>query len=95
MQKTTRIDKDITWSNSAKILDMDAVILAKALHNPKIVGVKIVGDKTIKSMQVMLKTAPSPNLVIKMHRRITLGEFSYQTINNADVPTAANALIEI
>ena len=44
------IVRDVVWSTSAKILDIEANTLANALLKPKKVGVRIIGLKTTKSM---------------------------------------------
>ena len=77
------------------MLEKEAVTRAKALHNPNIVGVKIVGLKTTKSIYAMLKTAASQNLVSIIHINMILGWLSYQTINKAIEPIAAIVLIAI
>jgi len=89
------IVRDVVWSTSAKTLDIEANTLANALHKPKKVGVRMIGLKTTKSMKHMLKTAADPNLLIKMHIRMSLGWLSSHTNNRTIDPAAANALMTI
>ena len=94
-QKLMLIEIAVTWSISAKMLDIEAESLAVALIIPKKVGVRMGGLKTTISMKVMLKTAAKPNLLSMMLIMMSLGELSYQTNSRAMEPIAANVLIKI
>ena len=48
--KAMLIDREVVWSTSAKMLDIEAKILALTWQRPKKVGVKMVGLKTMKSI---------------------------------------------
>jgi hypothetical protein len=70
----------VVWSASATILEVEARTLADALQKPKKVAFRMVGLKVMKLMKLTLKTAETPNLLIMMLIRMSLGELSFHTI---------------